>query len=287
MHTFFVHSFPAMMGKVYATVANSAVAASTAAAASDNDNETFQALVLSLHCFVLWVLVVFFLVAAEATTEDDEDKETEEEEEEEEEGAEEFEEEENMSAAAAADAPPLNARGGAGMSGKKQTKQSRLLESSARAKDWSAQRKEKKEKKKKPAQVGLPVSGGFNEEYKKCLQEVVAFGAKAMRSADIHGIFLNLVTDTIAPRYSIVIKEPMCIKVIEDKAAKKEYRHLSEFEHDVHLMFDNCIKYNNTKEGRWYRNEAKRQEKVWDCDIMPQVKDLLYKKGYCIGDGAQ
>lgn len=286
MHTFFVHSFPAMMGKVYATVANSAVAASTAAAASDNDNETFQALVLSLHCFVLWVLVVFFLVAAEATTEDDEDKETEEEEEEEEEGAEEFEEEENMSAAA--DAPPLNARGGAGMSGKKQTKQSRLLESSARAKDWSAQRKEKKEKKKKkPAQVGLPVSGGFNEEYKKCLQEVVAFGAKAMRSADIHGIFLNLVTDTIAPRYSIVIKEPMCIKVIEDKAAKKEYRHLSEFEHDVHLMFDNCIKYNNTKEGRWYRNEAKRQEKVWDCDIMPQVKDLLYKKGYCIGDGAQ
>ena len=111
----------------------------------------------------------------------------------------------------------------------------------------------------------------------KLLRKIITAAVRAMREADPRGLFLNPVTDEIAPGYSKVIKEPMCIRTIEDKAEEMEYGHLSEYERDVRLMYSNCIKYNIGKDGTWFRGEARRQEKVWKDDILSQAREL-YKK---------
>lgn len=111
----------------------------------------------------------------------------------------------------------------------------------------------------------------------KLLRKIITAAVRAMREADPRGLFLNPVTDEIAPGYSKVIKEPMCIRAIEDKAEEMEYGHLSEYERDVRLMYSNCIKYNIGKDGTWFRGEARRQEKVWKDDILSQAREL-YKK---------
>ena len=98
-------------------------------------------------------------------------------------------------------------------------------------------------------------------------------GQRSRRSAPVR-------VTNIAPGYSNVIKDPICISIIERKAAEMEYKHLSEFERDVRLMFHNCIVFNNTREGKWFRDEAKRQKRAWEQKIMPQVQDLQYKKGF-------
>ena len=238
-------------------------ALTTPAGNGNGGDESFYAHFLSLHCIALWVVVVCFLVAREARQEEEKEK------------VEEEEEEENSSTFAAA-----AHEAGGGWPRQKMLQETsgrtqRLLQGRARAKRWATERKKKKNSH---LQAEQKESRNSNWHLKK-LQEVITFGAKAMQSADTHGVFLNPVTDTIAPGYSAVIREPMCIRAIEDKAAEMKYRHLSELEHDVHLMFDNCIKYNNCKEGKWFQKEAKRQREVWENEIMPQVRDLHYKKG--------
>ena len=116
-----------------------------------------------------------------------------------------------------------------------------------------------------------------SDYHQKLLRKIITAAVRAMREADPRGLFLNPVTDEIAPGYSKVIKEPMCIRTIEDKAEEMEYDHLSEYERDVRLLFANCIKYNIGKDGTWFRGEARRQEKVWKEDILSQAREL-YKK---------
>lgn len=53
------------------------------------------------------------------------------------------------------------------------------------------------------------------------------------------GLFLNPVTDSIAPGYSSVISRPMCIRTIEDKMMASKYRSIEEFKDDVSSRF--CI----------------------------------------------
>lgn len=113
---------------------------------------------------------------------------------------------------------------------------------------------------------------------RKLLRRIVTAAVRAMREADPRGLFLNPVTDDIAPGYSKVIKEPMCIRTIEEKAEDLEYDHLNDYERDVRLMFANCIKYNIGRDGTWFRVEARRQEKVWKDEVLPQARELFKKE---------
>lgn len=116
------------------------------------------------------------------------------------------------------------------------------------------------------------------------LRAIITASTSAMRKVDTDNVFLFPVTNEIAPGYSEVINQPMCILTMEEKADAAKYRNLKEFEDDVRLMFDNCIKYNNTgKSGRWYRNEAKRQEKIWEESIIRQAHDL-FGTAMCISE---
>jgi hypothetical protein len=105
---------------------------------------------------------------------------------------------------------------------------------------------------------------------KGVLEKIVRSAISAMKEADPQSLFLNPVTDAIAPGYSKVIMEPMCIKQMESKIG--EYRSLQEWERDVQLMYRNCITYNVGVEGQWFRGEARRQGKIFREDIFPQAK---------------
>mmetsp|Transcript_54941 Transcript_54941/g.66171 ORF Transcript_54941/g.66171 Transcript_54941/m.66171 type:complete len:663 (+) Transcript_54941:28-2016(+) len=112
----------------------------------------------------------------------------------------------------------------------------------------------------------------------RLLQQVIGAAVTAMKNVDPQGLFLNPVTDAIAPGYSTIVKEPMCIKTIETKLATNRYAALGEYERDVRLMFQNCIDYNIGKEGAWFRGEARRQTKIWKTSILHQAREHLRKE---------
>lgn len=90
------------------------------------------------------------------------------------------------------------------------------------------------------------------------LNRLISAGLTAMKDADPQSLFLNPVTDAIAPGYSRVITKPMCIGTMEQKVARNEYQSISDWEQDVKLMYKNCIDYNRGNAGQWFRTEAQR-----------------------------
>jgi nickel-dependent lactate racemase len=105
------------------------------------------------------------------------------------------------------------------------------------------------------------------------LNHIVTGCIAEMKDVDQRQLFLKPVTDDIAPGYSRVIRRPMCIKTMEEKVEKDVYKSVDDFRLDVKLMFKNCRDYNQGEGGQWYRQEASRQEKVFEEDIFPRARD--------------
>jgi Bromodomain len=53
------------------------------------------------------------------------------------------------------------------------------------------------------------------------------------------------VSDSIAPGYSRLIKNPMYLQKIYEKIKAKAYGDMEDMSNDVTLMFENCIAFNN------------------------------------------
>jgi len=69
------------------------------------------------------------------------------------------------------------------------------------------------------------------------------------RNASHHkyaNLFVNPVTDEIAPGYSVVIKRPIDLKTIKSKVDNGQISNTAEFQRDFMLMFTNAIMYNNS-----------------------------------------
>ena len=137
---------------------------------------------------------------------------------------------------------------------------------------------DKKAKKNTIAVAATPTKRDDTEFQLKLLRKVISAAIAALRQSDLQGLFLNPVTDAIAPGYSTLIKDPICLRNMEEKAEKGNYQNLPDFEHHVQLMYQNCITYNIGKEGQWFRGEARRQGKVWAKDIMPQARALFKRE---------
>ena len=106
------------------------------------------------------------------------------------------------------------------------------------------------------------------------LNRFILAGLITMKECDPQTLFLNPVTDQIAPGYSAIIKQPMSISNMEHKLKQNQYRSVTEWENDVTLMFKNCINYNRGPAGQWFRNEANRQAKIFREEIFPKAKRL-------------
>mmetsp|Transcript_14689 Transcript_14689/g.21672 ORF Transcript_14689/g.21672 Transcript_14689/m.21672 type:complete len:907 (+) Transcript_14689:83-2803(+) len=111
----------------------------------------------------------------------------------------------------------------------------------------------------------------YSTEVKNLLKKTVEAGVDAMKEADPQSLFLNPVTDAIAPGYSKVIQKPMCMK----QMLTTDYLTIQEWDRDVTLMFRNCIAYNTGNDGQWFRGEARRQHNVFKNDIYPQAKKIF------------
>lgn len=114
-----------------------------------------------------------------------------------------------------------------------------------------------------------------NKSLIRQLNQIITAGLKEMKDSDPQTIFLNLVTDAIAPGYSRVIKRPMSIVTMENKIENNQYHDVKAWEADVRLMFRNCVDYNRGPTGQWFRGEAKRQLKVFTDEILPKAKNLF------------
>ena len=106
------------------------------------------------------------------------------------------------------------------------------------------------------------------------LNRFILAGLISMKECDPQNLFLNPVTDQIAPGYSAIIKQPMSIITMEHKLKQNQYRSVGEWENDVTLMFKNCINYNRGPAGAWFRNEANRQAKIFREETFPKAKRL-------------
>ena len=113
-----------------------------------------------------------------------------------------------------------------------------------------------------------------NNSMTRQLNRIIAAGIVAMKESDPQGLFLNPVTDAIAPGYSKVISRPMSISTMEEKVQNSQYKDLNSWESDVKLMFKNCIEYNRGVAGQWFRGEAQRQGKVFREEIISQARRL-------------
>jgi len=109
---------------------------------------------------------------------------------------------------------------------------------------------------------------------KRQLNRWISAGLAEMKEKDPQQCFLNPVTDAIAPGYSKLIKKPMCIATMEHKVATHSYNSITDWEADVQLMFKNCIEYNKGASGKWFRDEAKRQNKVFRDEIFAHTRRL-------------
>ena len=121
---------------------------------------------------------------------------------------------------------------------------------------------DKNDSVKKKKQSSSPTTGSKSPPKKESipstflrrqLNRIITAGLEAMKESDPQNLFLNPVTDAIAPGYSKVIKKPMCISTMEGKIENSQYNAIAEWEMDVKLMFQNCVEYNKGQAGqvRW------------------------------------
>lgn len=120
----------------------------------------------------------------------------------------------------------------------------------------------------KPPTSTFPDMVDDSEYQRKLIQKLVKNALISLRENDTQGLFLDPVTDEIAPGYYNIVEKSMCICTMEEKV----YTSIDDCNKDTLLIFSNCCKYNIGPAGQWFRSEAERQNKIWKEDTFPEIK---------------
>lgn len=124
----------------------------------------------------------------------------------------------------------------------------------------------------KPPTSTFPDMVDDSEYQRKLIQKLVKNALISLRENDTQGLFLNPVTDEIAPGYYDIVENPMCIRTMEEKATNSMYMSIDECNKDALIIFSNCCKYNIGPAGQWFRSESERQKKIWKENTFPETK---------------
>jgi len=81
---------------------------------------------------------------------------------------------------------------------------------------------------------------------KAALVDLLNYLCKQLEKKDTNMFFVEPVTDALAPGYSSIITQPMCISRIREKIHTSAYDNLQQFEDDVQLIGDNSSQYNGS-----------------------------------------
>ena len=76
------------------------------------------------------------------------------------------------------------------------------------------------------------------------LGKVLEYLLVMLEKKDVNNFFSNPVSDTLAPGYSTIIKEPMDFSTMRDMIEENKFRSLSQFRSSFDLICNNCMTYN-------------------------------------------
>jgi hypothetical protein len=111
------------------------------------------------------------------------------------------------------------------------------------------------------------------EETDESLMQRIKAGWLFLHEKDTYKLFLEPVTDAIAPGYSKKIKRPMCLNDMKIKAKNKQYANFAAFVDDVQVMFANCATFNGKdSEVAVYGQEIWKGFEQHVAKIKPQYK---------------
>jgi bromodomain-containing factor 1 len=128
------------------------------------------------------------------------------------------------------------------------------------------QKERKQNQRIKDEQIKVNKTKEINQQYsfKKDdkLTHLLEEGLEYIKQLDIEKIFTTRVTDDMAPNYSKEIKNPMDLSSIKRKLDFGKYIDINSFDHDVRLVYNNCIQYNGIES--YYGNVANGYLDKWN-----------------------
>ena len=119
------------------------------------------------------------------------------------------------------------------------------------------------------------------------LGKVLEYLLVMLEKKDINNFFSNPVTDTIAPGYSTMIKEPMDFSTMREMIEEGKFKTLSQFRHSFDLICNNCMTYNGPetiffKSAKTLQRQGQRilaPERIKAlAEHLPLIKDLTVEE---------
>ena len=115
-----------------------------------------------------------------------------------------------------------------------------------------------------------------------------------LEKKDVNNFFANPVSDTFAPGYSKIIKEPMDFSTIREMIEEGKFSTLSQFRNAFDLICNNCMTYNGQetvyfKSAKLLQRQGQRilaPERIKAlAEHLPLIKDLrLHELGFDLSE---
>jgi len=87
-------------------------------------------------------------------------------------------------------------------------------------------------------------SRSCSQKPNNALNKILEYLLVMLEKKDINNFFSSPVSDTFAPGYSTIIKEPMDFSTMREKIEDAKYMNLERFRYDFELICTNCMTYN-------------------------------------------